>query len=225
MGSLLPRASASSFGSSCIARWSVVDWLVTMLLFVLAMWADHWPPIERDIRPQLHDPSIQYPHTTADAQVVPSYLLWRLSVLVPLLVLVPLALSPPRSVPSARLLSELWLGLLSSVATAFLFVCLVKVRVGRLRPDFIARCHPEHGVCTGDPAVITEGRKSFPSGHSVLVFSGLGFASLALAARFADLDTPRLGSLWKCIVAIMPWSIALFVALSRISDCEPPASP
>ena len=214
---LLPRAS-SVYTSSCLARYSIGDWLVTLVLVVLGLWADGWPPIERDIKPQLHDSAISYPFTPNDLQQVPSKLLWRLSVFLPLLLVTFLAVRPPRSMPATRLLNELCLGLISSVAMAFLFTCVVKCLVGRLRPDFIARCNPVHGACTGDPRIVTEGRKSFPSGHSTLVFSGLGFASLAYGARLADVDSPRLGTLWKGLVAILPWSLALWVGLSRISD-------
>lgn len=219
-GSLLGSSKPLN-NPSIFARYSVGDWLITMLLFALGLWADSWTPVQRVIGPQLHDPTIQYPHTTNSQQMVPAYLLWRLSVGVPLFLLLLLALClTPRGVSAARLLSELWLGCLSSVASAFLFICIVKVQVGRLRPDFIARCVPDKvtGLCTGDPAVVMEGRKSFPSGHSTLVFSGLGFASLALGAALADLDTPRLGQLWKGPVALTPWMVALAVALSRLSD-------
>lgn len=48
---------------------------------------------------------------------------------------------------------------------------LLKVTVGRPRPDFYYRCYPNgtssmEEKCYGDPYEIQEGRKSFPSGHS-----------------------------------------------------------
>ena len=211
--------SSSPFASSCLARHSIADWILTIVIWVVGMHLDHAPPFERDIRPQLHDPDISYPHTTGPQQQIPAWLLWRLAVPLPLLLLVPLALFPPRNVPSLRLLAELWLGLLTSVGGALFLVCLVKNRVGRLRPDFLARCLPDaNGVCTGDAKTILEGRKSFPSGHSALSFSGLFYVSLCAYMRLAPIPTPRLGRVWKVVLPALPWLVATHVALSRIQD-------
>ena len=88
------------------------------------------------------------------------------------------------------------LGLLLSVAISFVFVNSVKQACGNYRPDFAARCW---GSATADPVWkeygkpdcgnlenesllndVRQGRRSFPSGHTSMSFSGLFYLSLYL---------------------------------------------
>jgi diacylglycerol diphosphate phosphatase/phosphatidate phosphatase len=213
---LVPRARAAARAPG----HSLGDWLTTLALFALGCWADTWPPFERALGPQLHDPSIAYPHTPPAAQRVPGWLLWRLTLALPPLLLLPAARwLGPRAVPRGALAAELLLGHLSSVALAFVAVCLAKAMVGRLRPDFLARCVPVAGACTGaDAAAIAEGRKSFPSGHSALAFSALAYVSLVWHAGLAARRTARAGGLWRLVAVAAPWTLAAYVALSRLQD-------
>ena len=66
-----PSAAAEA-STSVLARWSLGDWLLTLVIAAVGLHLDGQPPFERDIRPQLHDPAIQYPHTPAQRQQVPS---------------------------------------------------------------------------------------------------------------------------------------------------------
>ena len=108
-----------------------------------------------------------------------------------------------------------------AVTFTLLITEVIKNSVGRLRPDFLARCQPEQNQinnpsCNGDPAVVKEGRKSFPSGHSSLSFSGLGFLSFYLAGKIRLVDGR--GYVWKVLVALLPLLGALLIAISRVDD-------
>lgn len=85
-----------------------------------------------------------------------------------------------------RMKDRLWelncgvLGLLLSVGAAFTVTGTLKNAVGKPRPDLIDRCQPKlgsqdppvyglsnHSICTQtDNAILKDGFRSFPSGHS-----------------------------------------------------------
>ena len=117
---------------------------------------------------------------------------------------------------------------------------------GRLRPDFLARCSWDDvlGKCTGQvlpnepnyfnlfipvcspPQLILSGRKSFPSGHSSMAFSGMTILTLWLAGKTAawTFNTPRpAGSLKSSrmasfLLTLLPIFGSSFVAITRLQD-------
>lgn len=123
-----------------------------------------------------------------------------------------------------------WLAFTFSTLFTGLVTNLVKNVVGRPRPDFMRRCFPD-GIpdapfaqggltllCTGDPNEIKEGRKSFPSGHSSIMFSSIGFLSFYLAKKLNIRGHLGRGQAWRLAVTAMPFLFCLVVALSRTCD-------
>ncbi|KAG1677772.1 Phospholipid phosphatase 5 [Nymphon striatum] len=100
---------------------------------------------------------------------------------------------------------------------------LLKVVVGRPRPDFFYRCFPD-GLgnddmqCTGNESDILEGRKSFPSGHSSHTFSSMGFLSLFLASKLNVYNSKGQGRSARFLLSISPIVLAAIIAASRTCD-------
>jgi|TARA_B100000524_G_scaffold332183_2_gene219192 diacylglycerol diphosphate phosphatase/phosphatidate phosphatase len=204
-----------------LLRHSVGDWAATIAIGAIGFYLDKAAPFVRDITPQLHDPSISYPHTPGHQARVPSWLLWHLCFTFPLGVICVAHILGAGGARRLQSFNQAALGLCSSIAVTLTIVCIVKNGYGRLRPDFLARCEPVDGVCTGDARVIQEGRKSFPSGHTALSYAGLGYLSCFLWAELlhSQCHTLRLaGDLSKLLIASLPWMAALCIGLSRIED-------
>ena len=146
--------------------------------------------------------SIQYPHAVIERVSVctpPGSKIHSLSVAeanvvdnIAYCVLAPLAAIALWAVafrPPFHKLHVTVLGLIISVLLACFITDIIKNSVGRPRPDLIARCKPEKDtpehelvtidVCTEtDHHLLHDGWRSFPSGHSSLAFSGLGYLAL-----------------------------------------------
>ncbi|OJA20800.1 hypothetical protein AZE42_10132 [Rhizopogon vesiculosus] len=121
------------------------------------------------------------------------------------------------------------LGLLLSLSMTGTITQLVKITVGRPRPDLISRCQPVLGsedplwglstidICTQTVShILEDGWRSFPSGHSSMSFAGLGFLAFYLAGKMHLFDTQ--GHATKAWIAIAPLSGAALVAISRTMD-------
>jgi len=106
---------------------------------------------------------------------------------------------------------------------------LMKITVGRPRPDFFHRCFPGGVVpfsqpsvlslqCTGDTNIIMEGRKSFPSGHSSCSFVSLTFCALYLCGKLHCFNTNGRGFIVRIFAILLPLCLATWIAISRTCD-------
>ncbi|KAF2476443.1 acid phosphatase/Vanadium-dependent haloperoxidase [Lindgomyces ingoldianus] len=123
------------------------------------------------------------------------------------------------------------LGLGLSVCAAFTITGALKNAIGKPRPDLISRCQvpgnytedplklSTHDICTQENnAILKDGFRSFPSGHSSTAFAGLYYLSLYLAAKMHVLDSK--GEVWKAFIVMIPTLAAALVAGSRIMDAR-----
>ncbi|KAJ3371221.1 Phospholipid phosphatase 3 [Kappamyces sp. JEL0680] len=93
-----------------------------------------------------------------------------------------------------------------------------KVTVGRLRPDFLDRCQPDPAtqLCTGNPKVVQEGRKSFLSGHTSTAFYIAIYMIIWMHRRWRKYAKP----ITKPLVAawVFLFLLAAYVGVSRIQQ-------
>ncbi|KAJ5931140.1 hypothetical protein N7466_006633 [Penicillium verhagenii] len=103
-----------------------------------------------------------------------------------------------------------WMGLGIALAGVWMSTQGLKVLIGKPRPDLLARCNPNlddittytvgglgekltgaatlvsYKICQDQSSLVTvDGFSSFPSGHSSFSFSGLGYLTLWLCAKFS----------------------------------------
>lgn len=111
--------------------------------------------------------------------------------------------------------------------TSFLSTCVVisavvenlKNLIGRLRPDFLDRCKPVYGSCSGNSRVVLEGRKSFPSGHTSIAVGGFVFLVFFVHKEFKLPGLRRKAggkvALPLCLVLLM---VPIVIGTSRVLD-------
>ncbi|KAF8911073.1 phosphatidic acid phosphatase type 2/haloperoxidase [Gymnopilus junonius] len=122
-----------------------------------------------------------------------------------------------------------WLGLILSLSLTGALTQVVKITVGRPRPDLLDRCQPPVGltdpplrltnwtICAQtDEAMMIDGFRSFFSGHSSLSFCGMGFLAYYLAGKMHLFD--HRGHAGKAWLALSPFMAAALVAISRTMD-------
>ncbi|KAJ7650224.1 phosphatidic acid phosphatase type 2/haloperoxidase [Roridomyces roridus] len=124
------------------------------------------------------------------------------------------------------------LGLTVTFAFSGTFVEVVRISVGRPRPDFISRCNPFANATNGlffglanitdvcqtpisDP-LIKDGVRSFFSGHAILSAAGLGYNSLYWAGKFHLFNHRSYSS--KAWLVFSPLMVSIYICITRVTD-------
>ncbi|KAI5475137.1 hypothetical protein MNV49_001881 [Pseudohyphozyma bogoriensis] len=201
----------------------VPDWAATVFLVVFTSWLTRKGGFKRSF--SLADTSLQH-YFAVQERVSPGMNIVYAGV-IPLVLMLGVGLLRQRSFWDAH---NSALGLILSLGLTTTITNLIKVTVGRPRPDIIDRCQPIAGAVDPSPYglsnlsictvkighIIDDGFKSFPSGHSSFAFAGLGFLSLYIAGKLHLFD--RSGHAIKAWVSLVPLMGAALIAISRTMD-------
>ncbi|OEL34480.1 Lipid phosphate phosphatase 2 [Dichanthelium oligosanthes] len=194
-----PRFYLKNHGTR-VARLHLLDWAVLVLLVALDAALNVIEPFHRFVGEDAV-PGLRYP---LKSNTVPVWAVPVVAVVVPVVIVVGIYLRR-RNVYD---LHHAILGKSLALPSPFLRTCAWCV----LRYDNVTR----EVICHGDPGVIKEGYKSFPSGHTSWSFAGLGFLSWYLAGKIKAFD--RGGHVAKLCIVAMPLLLAAMVAVSRVDD-------
>ncbi|KAI9009943.1 phosphatidic acid phosphatase type 2/haloperoxidase [Phycomyces nitens] len=198
------------------------DWLLVFIMILLFFSLDKIHPFHREF--SVKDTRLMF---TSKPETVPVWLLIVVAILAPMVFIALVSLAIKRS---GNDFHNGFLGLCLSLSMTIMVTEVIKITVGRPRPDFFARCHlppdavdPPFGlsnytICLepADTPDMIDGFKSFPSGHASFSFAGLGFLAFYLAGKMHLFD--ELGHTYKGFIFAFPWLGALLVAISRTRD-------
>lgn len=194
------------------------DWLILVLLAAVDGLLNMIEPFHRYVgENMMRDLMFPFKEDTIPMWAVPI-----LSIIIPILIFITFYFTR-RDIYD---LHHAILGLMFSSLITGVITDAIKDSVGRPRPNFFQRCFPNKKpvfdkdtgdvVCNGMKAVIKEGYKSFPSGHTSWSFAGLGFLSWYLSGKVRVFD--RRGNIGKLCVVLLPLLIAALIGITRVDD-------